>query len=485
MVRGRDSSCYSDDLSRSRLFLLPFALLPVSRLCHVGILWEGDSYPLAAALQMLRGRMLYRDLWFDKSPLLPAAYLLWGAQPGWALRLADAAYALLACWIAYRFARELWSEREGLWAAGLLAFFLIFDVPSAVIPVASDLLMLAPHLAAVWLAWKRRPLWSGAMAAVAFWISPKGVFVAAACALWNPAGIPWMAAGFAAVSAVFVAGLAATGALGGYWDQVWQWGRMYAASPFLESPLRNGVSRTLGWLGFHAALGVSAIWFVRGKERWRWIGWIAIAGVGVAAGLRFFPRYYFLLLPPLVLMAARGFATLEKKYAGLVALLLLIPAVRFAPSYIAALRDPEWRDTAMDRDSRAAAEMVRRVAHPGDTLFVWGYRPELYVYTGLPAATRYLDSQPLSGVPADRHLTQSEPIETVESSRRRSELTQSHPAVIVDGLGLYNPRLALRAYPDLQSWMADYREAGRTAGSIVYLSVTSPSSRASASPEMR
>ena len=75
-----------------------------------------------------------------------------------------------------------------LWAAGLLGFFLIFDFPSAVIPLASDLLMLAPHLAAVWLAWKRRPLWSGVWAGVAFWISPKGMFVAAACVLWYPAG---------------------------------------------------------------------------------------------------------------------------------------------------------------------------------------------------------------------------------------------------------------------------------------------------------
>jgi hypothetical protein len=448
--------------------------MTASRLCHVRILWEGDSYPLAAAQQILHGSVLYRDFWFDKPPLLPAVYLLWGAQPGWPLRLADALYALLACWIAYRFARDLWSEREGLWAAGLLAFFLIFDVPSAAIPVASDLLMLAPHLAAVWLAWKRRPLWCGAMAAMAFWISPKGLFVAAACALWNPGGLPWMAAGFAAVSAVMVAALAAAGALGAYWDQVWQWGRLYAASPFLEAPLRNGVSRTLSWMGFHAALVAGAGSFLRQKERWRWLGWLLVAAVGVAAGLRFFPRYYFLLLPPLVLMAARGMTLLDKKYAAAVALLLLIPAARFGPSYVAALHDSRWRDTAMDRDGRAAGAIVRGLARSGDTLFVWGYRPELYVYTGLPAATRYLDSQPLSGVPADRHLTQSEPIETVESARRRAALEESHPTFIVDGLGIYNPKLAIGNYADLGQWLAGYREVARTEGTVVYRQAMPP-----------
>ena len=474
-----DSSCYSDHLNRRVLFLSLFTVLVASRMCHVHILWEGDSYPLAAARQMLHGRMLYRDLWFDKPPLLALVYLLPGARAGWPLRLADALYALAACWIAYRFARELWSEREGLWAAGLLAFFLVFDVPSGVIPVASDLLMLAPHLAAVWLAWKAKPFWSGAAAAVAFWISPKGIFVAAVCALWNPAGIFSMGAGFAAFSAATIAVLAAAGALPAWWEQVWQWGKLYAASPFLESPLRNGTLRTLNWAGFHVALVAGAAWFLREKGRRRWIAWLLVAAAGMAAGLRFFPRYYFLLLAPLVLMAARGFTLLGRR-AVCGALLLAIPAARFGPSYLKALDDTNWRDTAMDRDSRAAAAIVNRMAKPADTLFVWGYRPELYVYTDLPAATRYIDSQPLTGVPADRHLTKSEPIETVESARRRAALAQSRPTFVIDGLGPYNARLAIGNYPDLSGWLAGYREVARTGGAVIYHSSTAP-----ASPEMR
>ncbi|HEY1341767.1 MAG TPA: hypothetical protein VGF59_29850, partial [Bryobacteraceae bacterium] len=183
--------------------------------------------------------------------------------------------------------------------------------------------------------------------------------------------------------------------------------------------------------------------------------------------MRFFPRYYFLLLPVLVVMAARGFTLLGPR-REFVALLLLIPATRFGPSYVTALRGSEWRDTAMDVDSRAAADLVRRAAQPGDTLFVWGYRPEIYVYTRLPAATIYLDSQPLTGVPADRHLTQSEPVETIEAARRRQELTRSIPTYILDGLGLFNPRLAITNYPELRSWLAGYREVARTKETIVY-----------------
>jgi hypothetical protein len=99
---------------------------------------------------------------------------------------------------------------------------------------------------------------------------------------------------------------------------------------------------------------------------------------------------------------------------------------------------------------------------------VWGYRPELYVYSDRPAANRFLDCQPLTGVPADRHLTQATPLETEAAALRRAELARSHPAFIADGLGLYNPRLAITVYPELRAWMAGYHEAARTADTIIY-----------------
>ncbi|HLI84502.1 MAG TPA: hypothetical protein VKV17_11325 [Bryobacteraceae bacterium] len=448
-----------------------FVLLLAARLCHVRILWTEETLPMASAFEMQTGRTLYRDIWFDKPPLLPAAYLLIGARPGWPVRLLGAFYALLACWLAYRFARDLWSPLEGCWAAALLGFFLVFDLPSAVIPVASDLLMLAPHLVAVWLAWKRKPLWSGVAAGVAFWISPKGVFVLAACALWNPAGIPLLAAGFAAAGALACGWLWSAGALPAYWEEVWKWGTLYASAPLTAHPFVNGVWRTANWAGFHIAAVLAAAWYVArpGKEgRLRWVLWCGLCLVGVVAGLRFFPRYYFLLLAPVVLMAARGMALLGRK-REFVALLLLIPVMRFGPRYVwLAAGGTEWADTLMDRDSRKVAALTRSLAHKGDTLFVWGYRPELYVYTRMPAATIFLDSQPLTGVPADRHLTEATPLETAAARTRRAELAQTHPAFVIDGLSLYNPRLAMSRYPELRAWLAQYREAGRTATSIIY-----------------
>ena len=453
------------------------AVLIVSRLCHTAVLWAEETLPLAAARQMRFGRALYRAIWFDKPPLAPLLDWAIGARADWPLRLTGALYCLLACWIVYRFARDLWGEREGLWAAGLLGFFLVFDFPSSTIPLAADQLMLAPHLAAVWLAFRRRPFWSGLLAGIALLANPKGVLVLAACVAWNPAGALWMAAGFAVLGGASAMALPAA-----YWDEVWRWGRIYAGSTFVEAPIRNGLIRTLSWLGFHSGAGLLACGGLSARHAKpripparrsdsltsKFLLWTLLSLVGVLAGLRFFPRYYFQLLPILVLLAARGAVKAGRNLRIAAALLLLIPAVRFGPTYFQAIRNQNWRDTAMDRDSRAAAAMVRQLAKPGDTLLVWGYRPEIYVYAGLPAATMYLDSQPLTGVPADRHLTQSAPVETEAARTRRAEVARSNPTFVLDGLGPYNPYLAITAYPDLQAWFAGYEEIGRSAETRIF-----------------
>src|SRR6185503_5563020 len=143
--------------------------------------------------------------------------------------------------------------------------------------------------------------------------------------------------GFVAVNGAALSGLALAGAWPGYWDEVWRWGRVYAAAPPGESPLRNGLIRTVNWAGFHAALVVAAVWLlarrVSGKgspSALQWAAWYAFSLAGVAAGWRFFPRYYFLLLPVLVVTASHGFSRLGRRSVW-AALLLVIPVVRFGP----------------------------------------------------------------------------------------------------------------------------------------------------------
>src|ERR1035438_6614504 len=140
-------------MKSTRLFFLTlFALVLAARLCHLDILWAEETLPLAAAAQMVRGKVLYRDVWFDKPPLLAAAYLACGARDGFPLRLAGALYVLLA-------------------------------------------------------------FWSAPLAGIAFLVNSKGVFVLAACALWNLRALPLLLAGFAIPNALAAALLWQQGAL--------------------------------------------------------------------------------------------------------------------------------------------------------------------------------------------------------------------------------------------------------------------------------
>ena len=77
--------------------VLLFAGLLAARLCHSHILWVEEAYPTAAVIQLLDGKSLYRDIWFDKPPLFPALYLLWNGYIGVPLRVAGTVFAFACC----------------------------------------------------------------------------------------------------------------------------------------------------------------------------------------------------------------------------------------------------------------------------------------------------------------------------------------------------------------------------------------------------
>jgi len=447
------------------VFVSLAAVVIAARLCHSPVLWADDNLPLAAAMQVAHGKTLYRDVWYDKPPLVAWICLLWGARAGVLLRLAGAAYVIAVAAMAWQFARAKWSEWEGLLAAIFAAFFLTFGLASAVIPLASDMLLILPHLAAVHFAWRGRAFWSGVAAGIGMLCSSKAMFVLAACLLWQWRAAPILLAGFALPNAIAIGWMWLHGAAGEYYRQAWQWGSIYAANTFVENPVAEGFKRTANFLGFHAALAVGTILALWRKPNWRMLAWMGLSLAGVILGLRFFPRYYFLLLPPLTIVAARGWSIAGKRCVVILIALLAIPAIRFTPQYFTLSTS---RDLAIDRDSRAASVKLRELARPGDTLFVWGFRPDIFIYSGLPAGTRFLESQPISGVLADRHLFSSEEIGPQFTAPNRAELLRSRPTWVVDGLGVYNPSLGLSGQRYLSSWFAQYREVARSGFSVLY-----------------
>ena len=237
-------------------------VLLLSRLCHVNVLWADEDYHLAAAIQMLHGKMLYRDLWYDKPPLTAMVAALFGAWSGWPLRIAGTVLAAASCAVAFRFAgSDVWSRREGYWAAGFLAFSLIFYLPAATIPFEPDTLMILPHLAAVYWAWKQKPLLAGLAAGLAFAMNIKGLTVLLVCLVFAPAAWPLMLAGFLIPNALILGWLVSQHAFSAYIESVWRWGLLYAGAPPGDSPVESALKRLRNWFGFHAALGLAAGWY--------------------------------------------------------------------------------------------------------------------------------------------------------------------------------------------------------------------------------
>ena len=445
-------------------------LVGIARLAHSGILWVEEAYPAAAAIQIKHGLWPYRDFFYDKPPLPALIYRLTSITQGVELRILGALFVLWCAWLMADFARELWGDSESRAAAWLTAFFLTFDTPSAVMALAPDLLLFVPHVAAVWLAWRKRALASGIVCGLALLTNPKAALLLPVCIAFA-GGFPWLLIAAALVFATLPLWLP------GYWQQVWEFGSLYAKDTFVDAPWSEGTWRTLGWLGFHSAIVIPAAWAFWRDRDWRWGLWIVLSFASVVMGLRFFPRYYFALLPVTILLAAHGFQLLPRAARLLALALLLIPAVRFGPRFVTLYSggDAKWNDTAMNRDSRRVRDAFLPLTLDGSTLFVWGYRPDILVYLGQPLGAPFLDSQPLTGVLADRHLTSTHVTATELARANRQTLIQRRPTYVIDGLGKYNPQLAITAFPDLAAWLsANYKPFFSTDGTIVYQLTTNP-----------
>ena len=365
--------------ARSRKWALTAAVLVTAlscfRLAHVHLLWADEDYHLAAAINLLRGKIPYRDFWYDKPPLTALYYLLIGGFPGWPLRLMDAAYTMASCYMAYRIASVWWTRVEGYAAALLLAFFTTFYLPSAVIPFAADAVMLLPHLLAIYYALVGKPLLAGCFAGIAFLANTKAIFVVAGCAIFLGPATLWLGISFALTSSVGLGLLAALGAWPGYVEQVWRWGFIYAKESPVLHPWVNGSGRTLNWIGFHLFPVLAAGYYIKQakfRDRWRLGCWIALSFVAVALGNRFAPHYFLQLLPSIVIAASRGITLAAHRHgrqtSAAALLLLAVPLVRFGPRYFELARDtesPHWADVAMDLDSRAVARKIEASSQPG------------------------------------------------------------------------------------------------------------------------
>jgi hypothetical protein len=112
---------------------------------------------------------------------------------------------------------------------------------------------------------------------------------------------------------------------------------------------------------------------------------------------------------------------------------------------------------------------------PSDYLFVWGYRPEIYYWSGLVPASKYLSTQPLTGVPADVHYfgddyysLLEDDVMAAERAELVRELEQSRPEFIIDELGTFNSNLSINSYPEMREVMEGYKSLGMIERFAIY-----------------
>jgi hypothetical protein len=249
--------------------------------------------------------------------------------------------------------------------------------------------------------------------------------------------------------------------------------------------------------------------------------WFGLSFAGVMLGGRLFPHYFFQILPSLCLIGARGLIglslalksrspQLRRAAAGLMAVGFLFTLVRFHSRSVLLLVDcargttseanARWYYEQRNQEERLVAGVVngRRqndsqespgidalhktepragsVDDSAEFLFVWGYRPEIYYWSGLLPASRYLSTQPLTGVPADVHYFGDDYRSLVPegvTAEARAELVrdleETRPRYVVDELGFFNSGLSIQSYPELREFMTAYKPLGTTARFFVYV----------------
>jgi hypothetical protein len=250
--------------------------------------------------------------------------------------------------------------------------------------------------------------------------------------------------------------------------------------------------------------------------------WFVTSYVGLTVGGRFYSHYFFQIVPSLCLIGARGLigitAAISAWRQGLrrtaIALLIigfLITVVRFhsrtvslASDWVRGTRSETtagWFHERLNSEEQAVAARVRELPDqgngadrvgpeamrvggprtraaegPADYLFVWGYRPEIYYWSGLLPASRYLSTQPLTGVPADVHYFGDgyrsllpEDLTAAARAQLVRDLEETRPKYIVDELGFFNSDLSIQSYPELREFMTGYKARGTTGRFFIYL----------------
>jgi hypothetical protein len=258
-------------------------------------------------------------------------------------------------------------------------------------------------------------------------------------------------------------GLCAFYLLRAAWPAFWFWGWQYN---FVYMSLVSPSAAT--WRALYYTTVVGLFWLPlgiciaepRAPRPVFALAWLIAMIPAVAAGNRFFPHYYLMLLPPLCLLAAPGVLALAegrpRRRGFVAAFAALAVGVTTGLSWSCPTCDGQGTIRALavgvttgrsdvkpapqhnQRSYLAVAAYVRAHTTPDDRIFVWGNSPEIYFYADRIMGTRFAFCNYLTGKIWGTAAGDTEILDTDRFAVPRawdelvSDLGRAPPELIVD-----------------------------------------------------
>lgn len=425
---------YNNAFSLALLFVVAFALRAPS--FHPRFLETDEAFYLTAAERIVDGGAQYVDTWDNKPPVLVWFYTFFVATFGdWALmavRIFTCLYLFLGAVLLNRFVQFNRLLNRFVLLPGFLYLFLS-SVPWYTQELNGELLMSLPLILAVGQitrvkerseANQRHLFLAGLLVGLAFMIKYQAIFIflglgSAYVAVQPPRleEIFSYLAGFVLTIFVFLTSLYFTGALGAYWDIgiVYNLDYLFVGKNPSETPqVGFNILQYLQLWGIFLFMGATGIVYFRAnyfvhsirlrKVELVVVLWFGTAFVSILMGFsRMYLHYFYLLVPPLSIYAAKFFEFDLRRAVriGVLVLGLLVPFYTYGVWLISAFPKTfsvvdEWLTPngwvasfrqQLNEDHPLKAMIDRPSLKNG--VLVLDYEPRLYQWLDVPSATRF------------------------------------------------------------------------------------------------
>jgi len=476
-------------------------------------LWNVDeAIHAAAATQLLDGGVMYRDAVDIRNPLsyyaVAAVFLVAGDNNLTAVRVALAvmiALTALAVMLAGRGSRH---PSTGLWAAAVflaLSTNLVDASDSFAFHTEWFLIFFSACAACVFIRALEQPKgWlfalTGVLLGLAF-LSKQPALLELAAPLvaiaflgafagWTAAralrAAAFVVCGFIAMVGVVFLAFAIAGALDDLWFYTWTFNLRYYSGdlgiarrlgnalielevhfrrywPIAVAVLTGGVlsvTRLLkaGRSGAMTVAGASAVYVLI---------WAVASTGGAASGGRGFGHYFFQILPAFSLLAGETLGTLftwTRKLCGERRFMLAagtgIPLLACAASLVIGSFQARTVQFPPEDPALRASAFVKSLTSPDERIFVWGFNPDIHLYSERKPASRFTFCSFQTGlipwINADPGVDTSYAIVPGSMETLLGDLEATRPAFVIDcsaGLHRRVTKYPTKNFPELQSFL--------------------------------